>query len=489
MITNFIEKIKNLATGKKRIVFVPGRFDILHPGHLRLLHFAKECGDFLVVGVQSDKEIGGAAYMKESLRLETISEIACVDYAFIMDSPAIEFIRKLKPQIVVKGKEHENAENPEAKIIKSYGGKLLFGSGETHSSVLETLHHQASMRVTNFQKVPDYLARHSFNKKNLLATIKKFTKLKIIVIGDTIIDEYITCDPLGMSREEPTLVVTPLSRESYIGGAAIVAAHAAAMGVKTLFYSVVGQDDGAQRLHHELTKNKVTQKLFYDNTRPTTIKQRFRADNKSLLRVNILRQHEISTELQQKIKKSLFKELANTDLVVFSDFSYGCLPQALIDEIAQICRAKKIPYIADSQSSSQTGDIGRFTYATLITPTEHEMRLSLRDNNSGMVAAAEKLRQKTHTENILVTLNKEGVFIHHGAGKTYQNDRLPALNENPQDVAGAGDSLLIFSGLALTAGADIWQSAYIGSIAAACQVSQVGNIPLNPNLIISELAK
>src|SRR3990167_4236484 len=101
-----IKHIRSLHK-KKRVVFVSGIFNILHPGHLRLLRFAKECGDFLVVGVQADALAGSGALLHETLRLEGARSNSWVGYAFIMREPAEQFIAALKPAVVVKGKEHE----------------------------------------------------------------------------------------------------------------------------------------------------------------------------------------------------------------------------------------------------------------------------------------------------------------------------------------------------------------------------------------------
>ena len=107
------------------------------------------------------------------------------------------------------------------------------------------------------------------------------------------------------------------------------------------------------------------------------------------------------------------------------------------------------------------------------------MRTAIQDFRSGIVIAAEKLRSKTNANNVLITLGKDGLFIHSTDGNTWQNDQIPALNRNPQDISGAGDSLLIVTALSRASKADIWRSAYLGSIAAACQVSRLGNIPLS----------
>ena len=111
-------------------VLVTGNFNVIHPGHLRLLRFAKECGEHLIIGVLSDKIAGKNAHVLENLRLEGILSNSWVDKAIIIDEPVSDFISKLRPDVVVKGKEHQSQFNPEEEVLKSYGGKLLFGSGE-----------------------------------------------------------------------------------------------------------------------------------------------------------------------------------------------------------------------------------------------------------------------------------------------------------------------------------------------------------------------
>ena len=144
--------------------------------------------------------------------------------------------------------------------------------------------------------------------------------------------------------------------------------------------------------------------------------------------------------------------------------------------------------VADSQSSSQTGDVSRFKYASLLTPTEREARIAVRDFNSGLVVLAESLCRVSHSKNLIITLGSEGILVYAGQSKEeFITDRLPALNTAPRDVSGAGDSLIVCCSLAMAAGADIWQSAYLGSLGAACQVGRIGNIPLTPKDIEFEL--
>jgi bifunctional ADP-heptose synthase (sugar kinase/adenylyltransferase) len=218
------------------------------------------------------------------------------------------------------------------------------------------------------------------------------------------------------------------------------------------------------------------------------LKQRLRASGKTLLRVSHLRQHGISRELARKLADTIKAALPKTDLLIFSDFNYGCLPQALVAEISEECKRRGILMVADSQSSSQIGDVSRFTDMMLLTPTEREARLAVRDFDSGLVVLAEKLREKARATNIVLTLGAEGLLVHPAKSSEWMTDRLPALNKSPKDSAGAGDSLLIASSMAMAVGADIWQGMYLGSIAAACQVSRVGNMPLSLQDIALELA-
>jgi len=106
---------------KAKKVFVYGDFNILHPGHLRLLKFAKESGDYLIVGVNGDNI--SSKSQTENLRLESIKATSYVDEAFVMKISTLEWIKKYKPDIVVKGKEHESKFNAESEILKQYGGK------------------------------------------------------------------------------------------------------------------------------------------------------------------------------------------------------------------------------------------------------------------------------------------------------------------------------------------------------------------------------
>ncbi|MEY3694333.1 MAG: ADP-heptose synthase / D-glycero-beta-D-manno-heptose 7-phosphate kinase, partial [Pseudomonadota bacterium] len=398
---------------QQKTVLVSGHFNVIHPGHLRLLRFAKECGTRLVVAVESDRLAGNAAHVPEQLRLEGVASNSYVDEAFIIDSPVADVIRELRPDVVVKGKEHESRNNPEAPVLASYEGKLLFSSGETVFSSLDLIRREFTEVATNTISMPDeYLARNGIGRERLAELCDCFEKLKVVVIGDLIIDEYITCQPLGMSQEDPTIVVTPIDSLRFIGGAGIVAAHAAGLGAQVDFISVSGQDALREFGIQKLAEFKVRSHLLEDTSRPTTLKQRYRSKGKSLLRVSHLHQGAISAKLQQQILELLEPLLADADLLVFSDFNYGCLPQPLVERVTAMAKAHGVLLAADSQSSSQVGDISRFIGMDLITPTEREARIATRDHEDGLVVLAEKLRKQAQAKNVLLKMGGEGLLIH-----------------------------------------------------------------------------
>ena len=475
---------------RRETVFVSGTFNVLHPGHLRLLKFAKANGDRLIVGVFTDRVAGSAAHVPQDFRLEAVKMNGLVDEAFLVDSAVEEVILKLKPALVVKGKEHKSHENPEQKAVDSYGGKLLFSSGDVVFSSLDLIRREmASQEQKSISLPKQFMSRRKVTAKSLIDVMQKIKGLKVVVVGDVIVDEYISCDPLGMSEEDPTIVVTPISSRTFIGGAAIVAAHAASLGAHVKFFSVVGDDASAKFCRDELSKFGVDHHLLVDDSRPTTLKQRFRSRSKTLLRVSHLAQRLIDESFQNELAAKLAKACSDADLLIFSDFNYGTLPQGVVDQITAIAAKNKTKIVADSQSSSQIGDISRFKNVDLLTPTEREARLALRNTEDGLVVIAELVCVAANAGAAIVKLGEQGVLLHARKGKLFETDQIPALNSAPQDVAGAGDCMLVASSLALTVGANMWEAGLLGSLAAAIQVGRVGNTPITQDEILHELSE
>jgi bifunctional ADP-heptose synthase (sugar kinase/adenylyltransferase) len=176
-----------------------------------------------------------------------------------------------------------------------------------------------------------------------------------------------------------------------------------------------------------------------------------------------------------------FKKISSEiDLLILSDFSYGVFTKETTEILIGIAKKNGILISADSQTSSQIGDLSQFSNIDLITPTEIEARLELKDHNSGLAVIAESLRNKISPKSIIIKLGADGLVINgtKSNGELLTLDALPSLNLNPVDVSGAGDSLLAASSLALVVENNLAKAALIGSIAAAIQIGRIGNIPI-----------
>jgi cytidyltransferase-like protein len=315
------------------LVFVHGNFNILHPGHVRLLQFAKSNGTVLIVGVSPDGTPGTS--IEAEMRLESIQAIGVVDFAFILEDSVLDVIKALRPEVVAKGKEHEERDNPELAVLQSYGGRLLFNSGEMRFTDLSVIDRQyaAAPIESHFNLDPTFLKRHGYASSDALALLHRLKGLNVAVIGDLIIDEYVDCEPLGMSQEDPTLVVSPISSHMFVGGSGIVAAHCAGLGADVNYISVAHEGPLWDFTEAKLLSYGVKPDLLSDRSRPTTLKKRYRAHNKTLLRVSDLRQYAIEQKLQDAIYAKVEALAPQLDALLFSDFNYGSLPTELVGRI------------------------------------------------------------------------------------------------------------------------------------------------------------
>ena len=276
--------IDNLKKKKKRIVQCHGVFDLIHIGHLKHFKSAKKFGDILIVSVTPDKFVQkgpGRPAFKQKLRIEAVAALDVVDYVILNTTPtAIKLIKKIKPNIYCKGPDYKDNKSDitgqiknEIKAIKQIRGKIIYTSGLTFSS---------SKLINNFDNyrsksqkllIKKIKKNYSFLKiKNL---IEKFKKLRVLIIGETIIDQYVFCEALGKSGKEPILALRDLKTEEYLGGAAALSRHVSPFCEKTALFSMVGEKgEYLDQIKKGLPKN-VSLKVIQKKKSPTILKRRF----------------------------------------------------------------------------------------------------------------------------------------------------------------------------------------------------------------------
>lgn len=476
----------------KKVVLCIGHFNVIHPGHIRFLNFAKKQGDLLIVTILDQSKINPGQledYYSEEERAEGVASHEVVDSVHILKQSVIEFINELKPDFYIKGREFEGKQNlikDEISAVEKNRGTVLFSSGELDHSNFKATSFQNSFAAINKRKLEFFKTceKKDISLQKLLMSVSHFKKLKMLVIGDTIVDQFVSCDTLGVSSEAPVLAIRELESKEFIGGAAIIAQHIKSLGADCTFVSVLGEDHSAEFVKKQIHDSQINTFFITDSSRPTTYKIRYMVENQKILRVSRLKQHDISTDLENKICQFL-ESIENYDGIIISDFVYGVITEKVLNKIFDISKRKNIKVFGDVQCSSQLGDVTKFQNIELITPTEKEARIGLADQTSGLEALAQKLIRKTNNNNVVITLGAQGIlaYRHRPNGHDVDSEYFCALEENPIDVAGAGDSVMSGYALGLCHGLDLMEASAFASCLAGISVGRIGNIPIKTDEI------
>jgi len=473
-----------------------GHFSVIHPGHIRYLQHSKKVNSKLWVIVKriSNEDSGKLNYSIND-RANSVASIEIVDKVITLDSGSLlDIVKQVRPLFLCLGNEFASerpSEIDEAiNWLEKNGGKVEFHAGDVSYNTTDLLHADAStLDLTRTSKFIEICREGHIDFLNLRKVIQSFSEKKILVIGDTIVDQYIACDALGMSAEAPVIVVRELESKNYIGGAAIVAAHLAALGVQTKFISVTGQDDQSEFIHNELALLNVQASLFPDSSRPTTYKTRYVVENQKVFRVSRLKDHPISREIEDHILIEIESELPNFDGVVVSDFVYGTLTPRVLDHLVKLTKKYGLPIFGDQQSSSQIGNISRFQGFTYLFPTEKEARMGLEDNGGGIEWIANSLLRKTNSNGLVLKLGANGFLVYSDTDSNLSRIHIPSLVSNPVDVSGAGDSLLAAVAAGVCAKASILESSLVAACVAALAVQTMGNVAISKNRLLNYLSE
>ena len=482
-----------------KIVLCYGHFNILHPGHFRYLEYAESLGDWCCVFLMDEERIPISFrenYFSEEDRAKALAALQVVDEIIIPKGENLcAAVKLIKPAFLLMGREHEDANDIEVveaiEALEKQGGQVRFHAGDTHffSSLLRRDNSDAadqSRRATFLETCK----RNNITEKNMLDAVGRFPKNNVLVIGDTIVDQFVACDALGMSAEAPVVVVRELEAERFIGGAAIVAAHVQALGGRCHYISVVGDDDNADWIEAELERQGIAHYLFRDNSRPTTFKIRYLVEQQKMLRVSRLKEHKISSSIEEKIFNKIEQIGKQIDAIIISDFVYGLISSNVIEFVRDFAKDNRIVLFGDIQCSSQVGSVLKFKNFNAVFPTEREARIGVGSEDGGLEWVATQIMEQTGSETLLLKLGAEGFITYdNGQNGFVKREHFPALVSNPIDVTGAGDSLLASFALSLIGGSDAMLSSAIAANVAAVSVSQVGNQPIDKITLISKIEK
>ena len=486
-----LEKIGEFPR-KNKVILCHGVFDVVHPGHIRHLAYAKSKADILIASVTEDRYVNKGTYrphVPEKLRALNLAAFEMVDFVFIDDeAKPLKSIEILKPDYFAKGFEYTKTSLPtatqeEANVVENYGGTMLFTPGDiVYSS--SNLINIAEPKL-GIEKLNTLMEMNNFNFNDLKNVIKKLKNHSVHVIGDTIVDSYTRTSLIGGQTKTPTLSVLKKSQDDYIGGAAIVARHLAATGAKVYFSTVLGNDELKKFVLDGLKKDNIKSLSVIDNTRPTTNKNVIISDKYRLLKIDNLDNRPIFKKDMDTI--SDYIKNSKADAIVFSDFRHGIFNKQSIPLFTESINKSKLK-VADSQVASRWGNITEFKGFDIITPNEREARFALADQDSTVGALAAKLFEISKCKTLFMKLGERGIFVN----SIKQNNKssyfsVDTFTNVVADAVGAGDALLAYSTLAMLETNSEVIAAILGSVAAACECEMDGNIPVQPKNVLEKL--
>lgn len=474
---NEVEQISSSA-------LVYGHFSTIHPGHIRYLRNASKKAKNLIVALIGDNDKSTNYHFSQKERAEGLSTIEMVSGIVLLDNVELtEAIRRVKPSILVLGKEFENTNNElimsAIKSMRENGGAVEFHSGPINYATVDLLKNSPEkLQNKKFIEFRNACKKQGLYLNDLLETVDNFKGSNLIVIGDSILDQYAACEALGMSAEAPVVVVKELEYKNFIGGAALVAANVSALGASCDLISVAGNDENAKSLIQSLDNNKVSHHLIIDDSRSTTFKKRYIVENQKLFRVSKLNDEMLDNKIEKKIIHKLETLAPKVDGIIVSDFVYGVITSKILDKLFELAKKYNLMLFGDLQCSSQVGNVTKFMEYDLLCPNEREARIAIQDKESGLEALTQKLFNKTKSGRILMTLGANGFIAYDKSSKNMNRQSFPALSSNPIDVSGAGDSLLSVMAVALSNDGSMMAAAAIGACRAAIAVDTIGNYPI-----------
>jgi len=438
------------------IVFIPGNFNKFHIGHLRLFQFCIQKKLEIIIGLYDDNEPGvdeSFAFRKSNLYsvgyIKKIIKLTRKNY--------LNTLNNIKPDFLLKGSDRSLSDT-EKKYLSDSSCEVIFNSA---NQIITKKPNRNDIK--NLQL--NFLNRHNINVKKIINKISVTSK-SVAIFGDLIIDEYITCNSNGISQEDDHTIYSIQGSKKIFGGSFIAVSLLSEISKQVIYLNPV--DD---YFYKDINKFDFNSNIYLLKSKQKNhvIKKRF-IDGKGQVLFRLTDFNDSNSKFyDEQILKCFVDKLNEIDYVIFSDFNYGSVSDNLVLKIKNICKKRNIPIFADSQSSSQFGDLKKYNNVTLVTPTEYEARSCLQSND-GLALLAEKLAKELSCRYLVITLGEFGIFIIDNVSKR-SIDIFPALNISPKYISGAGDTLLAYLSFGLVNDLNIWEAAYLASVAVSVKLN------------------
>ncbi len=475
--------IHKFKSSNKKIVLCHGVFDLLHIGHIYHFRKAKKFGDILIVSLTPDKYVNkgnNRPKFNTSKRKDAISELSVVDYVIENKwADSIKLIKLLKPNFYCKGPDYKifkddisNKIGYEKNAIESVGGKIVFTNDKTFSSSNLINTYFSELTPDQSAYIKKIKSKYTFNQ--IKKYFDKLNSINVLLIGESIIDEYIFCETLGKSGKEPVLVLKNIKKEKYPGGAVAIARTLGDFIKSINFKSVIGQKEEYKKFIENNLPNNCKYFFIKKNNSPTILKSRFvEIINKNkLLGIYNINDDPINELEEDKLSKNIRSTLSKTNLIIVSDFGHGFITKKIAKQISS---SKKFISLNAQINSSNMGynSIEKYKNINFLIINETELRYQLRDKNENLKKLILEIVKKLKLESIAVTSGSSGATMYDSIEKKFY--KIPAFASKVVDKIGSGDTMLSILSICLKIDMPKDLSLLVSSLAAAESVENMGN--------------
>ena len=480
----------------RTVVQCHGCFDIVHPGHIRHLRFAKAQGDVLLVSITGDAAIDKGTHrplIPQELRAENLAELDCVDWVYVEPRPtAAELLEEVRPDVYIKGREYEFNRDPrfqaERSTVEHHGGRVVFSSGDvvfSSTALIEALEHATEP----FQKRLTQLAADAELDPNALESlIESFRGRRVVVVGEIMQDTYVFCDRPEVADEAAMMTLRPVQHQFFDGGAAIIARHLASLGAHPILITAMPSSELATVVSRRLASAGVEVRTVPTQS-ALAEKQRLLVGSSKMLKLDLVEPIVLDAKQRDRLVElsvCAARESGGADAAIIADFGLGLFSPAITHALCRTVRADV--GVLTGAARGKRSNLRSMTQMDLLCPNEPQLRESYRNFGESLPAVTWELLEETTTRAAIVSLDAEGLVAFNRLpeehGSTWQSrlhgEHIPALCNSTLDALGCGDALLTVATLALACGGSLLASAFVGAAAAAAHGRRIGNVPLEP---------
>ncbi|MBM4125318.1 MAG: adenylyltransferase/cytidyltransferase family protein [Nitrospira sp.] len=476
------ETLKGVRQSGKTVVHCHGVFDLIHPGHIRHFEAAKREGDVLVVTITQDQFVNkgpGRPVFNQRLRAESVAALQWVDFVAINRWPsAVEAITLLKPSVYVKGGEYAAPENDvtgmivqEEEAVTAGGGRMHFTNEITFSST--------ELLNTHFDVYPDdaqaFLKgfRQRYSAGAVIKQLDRLRKLKVLVIGETIIDEYHYCQAMGKSPKELLVTTKYLREEVFAGGVLACANHVAGFCEDVHLVTCLGSKNSHEEFVRTHLKPNVTAQLFHRDDSSTIVKRRYvdHAFLSKMFEVCFLDDSAVPSHIERDLCAYLKSVLGEYDVVLVADYGHGLLGA---DTIGQLCAGARFLAVNTQTNSANAGYnlITKYPRADFLCIDEPEMRLACHDRVNDLRKLMTRTAAQLHSRRAVVTRGHLGCMSYSAEEGFFE---IPVFSSKIVDRVGAGDAYLSVAAPCVASGMPMDLVGFVGNAVGALAVRIVGN--------------